>query len=130
MSERSQEQKGKVLIIENERSVADALRMILEDHGYRVFVAVRGRDGIEEALRGEFCLTITDVGLTDMSGFDVIKAICGQKLRMHFIVITTNNSQDVIAEARSCGAAGVLIKPFVPAEILELIRTTLARSDR
>jgi DNA-binding response OmpR family regulator len=127
VSERSHEQKPAVLIIEDERSVADALKIILEDNGYRVSVAVTGRDGIEEALRGRFCLTITDVGLSDMSGFDVIRAICGHKLQMHFIIITSNHSQNLMAEARSCGAAGVLLKPFHPSEILQLISTTLAR---
>ena len=127
MSECSHEQDREVLIIEDERSVADALKMILEDNGYRVSLAATGRDGIEEALRGQFCLTITDVGLSDMSGLDVIRTLCEQKLRMQFIIITSNDSQDVIAEARSCGAAGVLIKPFLPSEILQLIETTLAR---
>ena len=124
VSERSQGQKCAVLVIEDERSVADALKMILEDNGYRVCTAATGRDGIDEALRGQFCLTITDVGLSDMSGFDVIKAICSQK-QMHFIVIT---SQNLMVEARSCGAAGFLLKPFLPSEILQLIRTTLASS--
>ena len=130
MSERSHEQKPAVLIIEDERSVADALKMILKDNGYRVSVAVTGHDGIEEALRGQFCLTITDVGLPDMSGFDVIKTICGHQLQMHFIIITSNDSQDVMVEARSCSAAGVLIKPFLPSEILQLIETTLSNSRR
>ena len=124
MFDRSEEQKGEVLIIEDERSVADALKIILEDNGYRVSVAVTGRQGIEEALRGQFCLTITDIGLSDMSGFDVIKAICRHISQMHFIIITANENR--MAEALSCGAAGVLIKPFLPSEILQLIRTTLA----
>jgi two-component system catabolic regulation response regulator CreB len=123
--ERSPEQKCEILIIEDERSVADALTIILEDNGYRVSIATTGRDGIEAALRGEFCLTITDIGLSDMWGFDVIKAICRHKLQMPFIVITSNDS--LIAEARGCGAAGVLLKPFPPSEILQLIETTLAR---
>ena len=123
VSEPSHGQKGAVLIIEDELSVADALKMILEDNGYRVCTAATGQEGIQEALRGQFCLTITDVGLSDMSGFDVIKAICSQK-QMHFIIIT---SQNLIIDARSCGAAGFLLKPFLPSEILQLIETTLAR---
>ena len=126
MSERSPAQKCAVLIIEDERSVADALKMILEDNGYRVCTAATGRDGIDEALRSQFCLTITDVGLSDMSGFDVIKAICAQR-QMHFIVIT---SQDLMLEASNCGASGFLLKPFLPSEILQLIKTTLTSSDR
>ena len=130
VSERSHEQMPGVLINEDERSVADALKMILEDNGYRVSLAATGRKGIETALRGEFCLTITDIGLSDMSGFDVIKTICGHKLRMHFIIITSNDSENLMVEARSCGAAGVLIKPFLPSEILQLIETTLSNSPR
>ncbi len=124
MSDRSHAQKGAVLIIEDERSVADALKIILQDEGYHVSTVLTGHDGIEEALRGEFCLAITDIGLPDMSGFDVIKAVCPHK-QMHFIVIT---SQNLMIEAQDCGAAGFLLKPFQPSEIVELIRTTLARS--
>ena len=119
-------QKGAVLIIEDEPSVADALRIILEDSGYRVSVAITGRDGIEESLRGDFCLVITDVGLNDMTGFDVIAAVCEHKPGMHFIIITSSSSKEVLAKAGSCGAVGVLLKPFPPAEILQLIKTTLA----
>jgi DNA-binding response OmpR family regulator len=119
-------QKGAVLIVEDEPSVADALRIILEDSGYRVSVAITGRDGIEESLRGNFCLVITDVGLSDMTGFNVISAVCRHKPGMHFIIITSASSQEVLGEARSCGAAGVLLKPFLPSEILQLIRTTLS----
>jgi DNA-binding response OmpR family regulator len=126
VSERGEKQKRGVLIIENEPSVADALRIILEDGGYRVSIAVTGRDGIEEARRGDFCLSITDIGLPDMTGFEVINAICRHKPQLHFIVITSCDSADVIAEARSCGAGGVLFKPFLPSEILQLIRTTLS----
>ena len=127
MSERSPEQKCEILIVEDEQSVADALTIILEDNGYRVSIATTGRQGIEQALRGQFCLTITDVGLSDMWGFDVIKAICRHNLQMPFIIITSNGSQNLMAEARSCGAAGVLLKPFPPSEILQLIETILAR---
>ena len=128
MYERSEGQKGAVLIIEDEPSVADALRIILEDSGYRVSVAVTGCDGIEEALGGDFCLVITDVGLKDMTGFDVIHSVCRQRAGTQFIIITSFGSQEVLAEARNCGAAGVLLKPFLPSEILQLIKTTLLRS--
>ena len=126
MSEHGEEQKGEVLIIEDEPSVADALKMILEDSGYRVFIALTGRDGIELARRGQFCLTITDLGLTDITGFDVINAIRHDKPQSLFIIITSSGSQDVIAEARSLGVAGILLKPFLPSEILQLITITLA----
>lgn len=121
MFDRSQEQKCEILVVEDEPSVADALKMILEDNGYRVSTVATGRDGIDEALRGQFFLTITDLRLTDMTGLDVIKTICRHKPHSHFILITSSGSPDVIAEAQNCGAAGVLLKPFQPSEILQMI---------
>jgi len=91
-----------------------------------VSISVTGRDGIEAAQQGDFCLIITDIGLPDMAGFDVINATSRHKPHIHFIVITSWSSENVIAEALSCGAAGVLFKPFLPSEILQLIKTTLA----
>jgi DNA-binding NtrC family response regulator len=114
-----------ILIIEDEPSVADALRLILDEGGYRVSIAFTGRDGIQQACNVEFCLVITDVALTDMTGFDVIKTVCEHKPGMHFIVITSSDSEDVIAEAQNC-AAGFLSKPFLPADILQLISATHA----
>lgn len=114
-----------ILIIEDEPSVADALKIILEDGGYRVSIASTGQDGIEQARRGQFSLTITDVGLTDMTGFDVISVIRQHKPRTHFIIITSSNSEEVITAARTLRTAGVLLKPFLPSEILHLIRITL-----
>ena len=52
----SEDQKDEILIIEDETSVADALRIILEDGGYRVSLASTGRDGIAEARRGRVLL--------------------------------------------------------------------------
>lgn len=126
MSEYRKKQKGEILIIDDEPSVADALKMILEDNGYGVSTALTGREGIEKARRGQFCLTITDIRLTDMTGFDVINEICRDKPQSLFIIITSSGSQDVIAEAQSCGAAGFLLKPFLPSEILQLITGALA----
>ena len=124
MSEYRQE-RSKVLIIEDEPSVADALRLILDDGGYRVSIAFTGRAGINAARHGHFSLIITDVALKDMTGFDVIKTVCEHKPGMHFIVITSSNSDDVIAQAQNCGAAGFLSKPFFPSDILQLISATL-----
>lgn len=128
MAERSSNHshaQHEILIIEDEPSVADALKIILEDGGYRVSIASTGQDGIEQARRGQFSLTITDVGLTDMTGFDVITAICQYKPRTHFIIITSSNSEELITAARNFGTAGVLLKPFLPSEILNLIRVAL-----
>ncbi|HEX5706251.1 MAG TPA: response regulator [Pyrinomonadaceae bacterium] len=127
MSERGEKQKScEVLVIDDEPSVAYALKMILEDTGYRVAVALTGRDGIEQSRHGRFCLTITDFRLPDMTGLDVINAVRRDDPRSLFIIITSHGSEELMAEARSRGASGFLLKPFPPSEILRLVENTLA----
>lgn len=125
MSEGVEKQSCGILVIDDERSVAGALQLILEDSGYRVAVALTGRDGIELSRREQFCLTITDLRLPDMTGLDIISAVCREQPRGLFILITSHGTEEVLAEARNCGAADVLLKPFSPSEILQLVRKTL-----
>ena len=126
VSERGEKQNCRILVVEDEPSVAGALKLILEDSGYRVSVALTGHEGIELSRRDRFCLTITDLRLPDMTGLDVMNTLCRDNLRSQFILITSQGSEEVIAEARSCGASGFLLKPFPPSDILQLVRSTLA----
>ncbi len=111
-----------MLIVDDEPSVADALKVIFEDEGFDVATAANGRDGIELARSGEISLAITDICLPDMSGLDVLDALLRENLRAVVIVITALDTPEVFAEARRRGAAGVLSKPFLPAEILQHVR--------
>jgi CheY-like chemotaxis protein len=122
-------ERGRVLIIEDEPSVADALRVILEDEGFTVTVAVSGRDGLAEACRAPFAVTVTDLRLPDMDGLEVIDAFREGGLGGAFILITSHGTPEIFARARALGAAGVIAKPFVPAEILQLISNALARMN-
>ncbi|MBA3440401.1 MAG: response regulator [Pyrinomonadaceae bacterium] len=114
-----------VLVIDDEPSVADALKMILEDHSYEVVVAVTGREGIEQARRQRFDVTLTDMRLPDMTGVDVINAICQENLCDSVILITAYGTPETIVTARTCGASSVLAKPFRPSDILEEISSLL-----
>jgi CheY-like chemotaxis protein len=119
MNEYGEGRGAEVLVIDDEPSVGLALKIILEDSGYRVAVAVNGRDGIEQARRTQFRLTITDMCLPDMTGFDIINALCGGRPPDKFILITSHNSDEALFPARECGVR-VLLKPFTPPEILQL----------
>lgn len=115
-----------ILVIDDEPSVADALKLILEDDGYAVVVARTGREGIEHARRTDFSLTITDLRLPDMTGLDVLDALCREDAKRRVILITSHGTPEVFRAAAICGAVGVLPKPFQPSEILQLIADALA----
>jgi CheY-like chemotaxis protein len=105
--------------------VADALRVILEDKGFAVVVAANGRDGIEQALRAPFSVTVTDLRLPDMDGLEVIDAFREGGLGGAAILITSHGASDISERARGLGAVGVIAKPFLPSEILQLIAAAL-----
>jgi DNA-binding NtrC family response regulator len=114
-----------ILVIEDEPSIADALRLILECNNYAVAVALTGHDGIERGCGRNFELVITDLRLPDMDGFEIIDAIRRHDPHRLFILITSYGTPETFAEARSHGAAGTLSKPFTPSEIIQLVETTL-----
>jgi CheY-like chemotaxis protein len=114
--------KFRLLVIEDDQSVADALRLIMEDQGYEVTVANSGGDGCEQCTRGAFDLTITDVNLPDMSGLDVLARLRALAPCQPVIVITAHVTPEVTTTAKERGALEILSKPFLPSDIISLVR--------
>ncbi|MGB7925661.1 MAG: response regulator [Pyrinomonadaceae bacterium] len=114
-----------VLVIDDEPSVADALKLILDDHGYQAVVARTGVDGLEQARSRRFDVTITDLRLPDMSGLDVLNAIRAEDSDNLVIIITAYGTSEVVVELMNCGAVDVLPKPFFPSDILKIIEAAL-----
>jgi len=121
------EEKGEILVVDDERTVADALKTILEDDGFKVTLAASGCDGIENARGRRFSLAITDLRLPDMSGLDVLTAVLAENPRCAVILISAYGTPEIFADALSRGAAGVLSKPFLPSQILSLVRSAVDR---
>jgi len=120
-------EKIRVLIIEDDRTVADALKIIMEDDGYEAVVAMNAHQGIEQARLRRFDLTITDVQLPDTSGLDVLAILRKKDPEGPVIIITAHNTTEVVTEAMARGAFQVLPKPFLPSEILDLARRAIAK---
>jgi DNA-binding NtrC family response regulator len=120
-------EKMQVLIIEDDRGVADALKLIMEDDGFETVVAINAQQGIEQARLRRFDLAISDVQLPDMSGLDVLTTLRKKDAAPPFIIITAYLTQEVVTEAMARGAFHVLSKPFLPSEILDLARKAISR---
>jgi DNA-binding NtrC family response regulator len=114
-----------ILIIDDEPSVGDALRLMLEAKGHKVVLVNNGRDGLEMSRKQQFAFVIVDLFLTDAYGLDLIKEIRAQQPALPILLITGHGSPEVFAAARRLGAVGALSKPFQPADILTLIAKTL-----
>ncbi|HKV37037.1 MAG TPA: response regulator [Pyrinomonadaceae bacterium] len=115
----------RILIVDDEPSVGDALRLVLEAKGYEVVLVTNGRDGLEQARKRRFGFGVVDLFLTDSSGFEVITDLLTLQPQIHLLLITAHGTPQVCDEAKKLGAIGALAKPFSPSEILNLIDTHL-----
>ncbi|MCA1613930.1 MAG: response regulator [Acidobacteria bacterium] len=116
----------RVLVIDDEPSVADALKLILEDQGYAVDVAATAHEGIEQARRGGFDVIVTDLRLPDADGLDVIAAVREGGGAVPILLITSHITEEICAQALARGASDVAAKPFRPSDIIRLIAVALA----
>jgi two-component system NtrC family response regulator len=118
-------EKTRILIVDDEPSVGDALRLVLESSGYEVVLVTKGLDGINQARSKPFGFGVVDLYLTDISGFQVISDLRNLQPQIPILLITAHGSPQVFDEAKRLGAVGALAKPFHPAELLKLIDSHL-----
>jgi len=116
-----------ILIVDDEPSVGDALRLVLESNGYEVVLVTTGLDGIDQARTRRFGFSVVDLYLTDISGFQVISDLRNLQPQIPILLITAHGSPQVFDQAIQLGAVGALAKPFHPSEILKLIDSHLQK---
>jgi len=116
-----------VLIIDDEPSVADALRLILEENGYQAIAVATARAGIEEYHRRHFDVMIIDLRLPDMSGLDVLRKLQEEHTAdPAVILITAYKTPQLVSEAAALGATEVLSKPFSPSTLLSAVAAAIS----
>jgi DNA-binding response OmpR family regulator len=116
----------RILIIDDEPSIADALKLILNDNGYVATATITGRDGLALAKSESFDMVITDLRLPDISGLEILVSLRKQVPDCPVIMITAHGTPDVISEAMAHGAFDVLAKPFFPADLLNRVNAALS----
>lgn len=119
----------KILIIEDEPSIAELEKDYLELNEFAVDIANDGKKGLEMALKGDYALCILDLMLPGMDGFDICKEIRKEK---NIPVIMVSAKRDDIDKIRGLGlgADDYITKPFSPSELVARVKAHLARYDR
>lgn len=118
---------ARILIIEDEKKVADFLTRGLTEEGYLVDVAEHGQAGQTKALSASYDLIILDRMLPDQDGIDVCNALRGQGLQNPILMLTARDAVEDRVEGLDAGADDYLIKPFAFEELLARIRVLLRR---
>jgi two-component system response regulator VanR len=129
MSEETMSQNDKILIVDDEREIADLVEVYLKSENYSVFKFYSAADALTCVERDDLSLAILDVMLPDMSGF----ALC-QKIRENHlfpIIMLTAKVEDMDKiTGLTLGADDYITKPFNPLELVARVKTQLRRYTR
>ncbi len=117
----------KILIVEDEKGLAEALGEILRREGYSVELAFDGKSGLEKALTGKYDCMILDIMLPLMNGLDVLSYIRVKEIDMPVLLLTAKSEVEDKINGLDCGADDYLTKPFETGELLARIRAIARR---
>ena len=121
--------KKKVLIVEDETSIADLEKDYLELSDFDVTICNNGEDGLKAALDQDFALVILDLMLPGIDGFEVCKKIRETKIIPILMVSARKDDIDKI-RGLGLGADDYMTKPFSPSELVARVKAHLARYER
>jgi len=120
--------KRKILIVEDEKKIADTLKFGLSEFGFLVEVAYDGKLGYHIFNAQEFDLVILDINLPGMNGYDLCKAIRLKDQHVPIIMLTSMIALTDKIEGYDSGADDYMVKPFEFKELLLKIRALLKRT--
>ncbi|MCQ2460870.1 MAG: response regulator transcription factor [Clostridia bacterium] len=117
----------RVLIVEDEVRLAEALGEIMKGQRYTVDIVNDGEDGYDYAMSDVYDVIVMDVMLPKMNGFDIVRKMREEKNQTPVIMLTAKDDTADKIKGLDCGADDYLTKPFVPGELLARIRAISRR---
>ena len=120
---------SKILIVEDEETIADLEKDYLELSGFEVEIENDGRSGLNRALNEEFDLFILDLMLPEVDGFEICRQIREKKNTPILMVSAKKDDIDKI-RGLGLGADDYVTKPFSPSELVARVKAHLARYER
>lgn len=119
----------RLLVVEDEKRIADFLGRGLESGGYAVDVANTGSSAVDHVHSTEYDLVILDLGLPDMDGLQVLEKIRNRKTVPPILILSARDSVDDRVKGLEQGADDYLVKPFAFVELLARVRVLLRRGQ-
>ncbi len=120
---------SKILIVEDEESIADLEKDYLELSGFEVEIQNNGDDGLRDALEKDFDLLILDLMLPGTDGFEICKKVREVK-NMPIIMVSAKKDDIDKIRGLGLGADDYMTKPFSPSELVARVKAHLSRYER
>ncbi len=119
----------KILIIEDEYNLADAMSSMLTSLNYMVDINTDGERGLDDALSGVYDLIILDVMLPHMDGFTILKELKKEKIESKILMLTAKNTIEDKMNGFNNGADDYLTKPFHMDELIARVNIQLRKNS-
>ena len=120
---------SRILIIEDDKSIAELERDYLELNGFEVTICEDGTKGLEEALVGGYDLILLDLMLPGSDGFDICRKV-REKQNTPIIIVSAKHEDIDKIRGLGLGADDYMTKPFSPGEMVARVRAQLNRYER
>ncbi len=111
------------LVVDDSAAIRRLVTLTAQEAGYEVLVAENGKEALARLAGQKIDLVITDLNMPEMDGIELIKALRRmQEYKFVPIVMLTTESQEARKqEGKQSGASGWIVKPFSPAQLLEVV---------
>lgn len=116
-----------ILIVEDEKKIADSISQGLRENSFQTEVAYDGKMGLQLFESGSFQLAILDINLPGINGYELCRSIRSRNPSVPVIMLTAMNTLDNKIEGFDAGADDYIIKPFDFRELLVRVRALLKR---
>ncbi|HVI42155.1 MAG TPA: response regulator transcription factor [Anaerovoracaceae bacterium] len=119
----------RILIIEDDKSIAELERDYLEINHFEAAISMDGKSGLSMALTEEFDLILLDLMLPGIDGFEICRTIRSQK-DIPILMVTAKKEDIDKIRGLGIGADDYIVKPFSPSELVARVNAHLSRYDR
>ncbi len=119
----------RVLLVEDDSSVAKSIEMILKSEGYMVETTDLGEDAYELGKFYDYDIVVLDLMLPDMHGYEVLKKLRADKVNVPILILSGLSELDSKIKGLGFGADDYLTKPFEKAELIARIKAIVRRSQ-
>ena len=118
-----------ILVVDDQESHRELVRSALSAEGLAVDTAANGVEALQRMQKGDINLVLTDQIMPGMSGVELMQKIHATRAAIPVVIVTAHGSVDTAVNAMKAGAIDYIQKPFLPEELLLVVRRVLERQD-
>lgn len=115
-----------ILAVDDSEPMRKMVELVLKSGGHTVDLANDGAEGLRKFRTGKYDLIVTDINMPQMGGIELIGAVREINAEIPILALTTESEDEMRKKGAHAGADGWIVKPFKPAQFLDIIHQILS----